>query len=103
MTFKKGEIPKGATPFKEGNDSRRNTTGANKGSRWNSSLLKDLMTVKLVGKDLEAFKELKEKYPKIFRANKETNLQLFMELKQISLVFSDDDGVSQRAIEAIKK
>ena len=90
-------------PFKKGDDARRNTTGANKGSRWNKSLLKELMTIPLSEEESEAtFYKIKDKFPTIFKSTEERNLQLFMELKQIALMSSTNEMTSQIAINAIK-
>ncbi|MCH2231666.1 MAG: hypothetical protein MK105_15130 [Crocinitomicaceae bacterium] len=89
-------------PFKKGDDSRRNTTGANKGSKWKSTLLKDLMTIDLSKTEIETFDEFSSKFPGLFNSTPEKNFQLYMEIKQISLVFNKNPNVSQNAINAIK-
>lgn len=90
-------------PFTTGEDDRRNVTGANKGSKWKGTLLKDLMTMDLSTAEMDSFKEFSEKFPSFFSDdNNDKNFQLFMELKQMSLVFHKDAKVSQSAISAIK-
>jgi len=100
MGFQKGN--KIGNTFKKGEDNRRNTTGANKGSKWASTLLKDLLTIDLSDSEIEQFKELKKKFPSVFNSNEQDNFQKFMELKQISLVFHKNGAISQSAINAIK-
>lgn len=80
-----------------------NRKGANKGSKWKKTLLKELMTIDLFDAKNEIFEKLFEEFPIIFNnSDKEKNLQLLMELKQISLVFNEDPRISQAAITAIK-
>ena len=79
-----------------------NKTGANKGSKWNATLLKELLNIDLSNTDLEQFKELEQKFPNVFGDNPEKNFHLFMELKQISLVFDKNGAVAQKAIDSIK-
>lgn len=88
------------TPFKKGEDPRR--AKGNKGSKWKKSLLKDLMALDLTGSEQQQFNALKAKFPTFFEGTDERNFQLFMELKQISLVFNSDPKVSQTAIKEIK-
>lgn len=92
---------KNAVPFKKGDDERRNVTGANKGSKWRKTLLADLMSLNVDDENAEYLK-LKAKFPKQFNMSEEKNLQLFMELKQISLIFSENESVSQKAISEVK-
>lgn len=89
-------------PFKQGEDARRNTIGLNKGSKWKKTLLSDLMTVDLGESEIKQFKAIKEKFPSFFTGTHEQNFQLFLEVKQVSLVFHKDPKVSQTAIEKIK-
>lgn len=79
-----------------------NRNGANKGSKWKKTLLKDLMTADLNQNEIEQFEDLKMRFPSFFNSSDEKNFQLFMEIKQIALVFSNDQKASQRAINAIK-
>lgn len=93
---------KNLIPFKKG-DPNINRTGLNKGSKWKKSLLKDLLNLNITKTDDDQFKELKEKFPKQFDSiDNDKNYHLFMELKQMSLVFNKDPKVSQNAINAIK-
>ena len=79
-----------------------NKTGANKGSKWKSTLLKELMT-KSVDTENELFDQIKEKFPKVFDAEDDNkNYQLMMELRQLLLVFDKSPDVAQRAMNAIK-
>ena len=78
-----------------------NRTGANKGSKWRKTLLKDLLTIG-VDEDNADFNKLKNSYPKQFNMSEEKNLQLYLELKQISLAFSEAEVVAQKAITEIK-
>ena len=96
------DIHKYAVPFKKGDDERRNTTGLNKGSKWNKNLLKDLLSVNVLAEDSTLFESLKNKFPKIFNSSDEKNLQLFVELKQIGLIFSEVEAISQKAITEVK-
>lgn len=90
-------------PFKPGEDKRRNTTGANKGSKWKKTLLQELMSVDLSKTEIEAFNEFSEKFPSFFSSTEaDKNFQFFMELKQMSLVFHKNPQTSQNAINAIK-
>lgn len=96
-------IHEDSKPFKEGEDERRNTTGANKGSKWKSTLLKDLMTMDLTESEMDSFKEFTDKFPSFFdNEDKDKNFHLFMELKQMSLVFNKNPQISQNAINSIK-
>ena len=76
-----------------------NTTGLNKGSRWKSTLLKDIMEVEATEK---AFEKFMSKFPNVFNGSLEKNHQLYMELLQVGLLYSDDEKVVQTAIEKIK-
>lgn len=79
-----------------------NRSGANKGSRWNKSLLKELMTMELNGDELKQYETLKELFPKQFSQTETKNFQLFMELRQMQLVFSPNGQISQKAITEIR-
>jgi len=79
-----------------------NRVGANKGSKWKKNLLKELMIINLDQSELDQFQDLKAKFPSFFNSTEDKNFQLFMEVKQIGLVFHKDGKVSQRAINAIK-
>lgn len=79
-----------------------NKDGLNKGSRWSKTLLQELISTNVNVQDNAAFVSLAKKFPKFFTDGDEKGYQLFLELKQISLVFSEDEKVSQTAIEKIK-
>jgi len=87
--------------FKKGHDPRRNTTGANKGSKWQKNLFKKVFSMDLGVEDMAPFKKLEKQFPKVFKESPDKNYQLFLVLRQLSLVFSGDEKVAQRAITAI--
>tara|TARA_B110000037_G_scaffold201086_1_gene242164 strand:- start:295 stop:687 length:393 start_codon:yes stop_codon:yes gene_type:complete len=89
-------------PFKKGEDHRRNTTGKNKGATWNKTLLNNLLNVQPVINNNESLNHLVKKFPALFNSNEDKNLQLLIELKQISLIFSDNEAISQKAIIEVK-
>ena len=89
-------------PFKEGKDERRNINGANKGSRWKRTLLKEILTTALSDNETQLFNAIKQRFPRFFKGSEEQNFQLFMELRQVQLVFSKDERVAQAAIREIK-
>ena len=61
------------------------------------------MTIGLSDDETETFKEFADKFPTFFNSDShEKNFQLFMELKQMSLVFHKNPSISQNAINAIK-
>lgn len=93
---------KNSKPFNKGEDKRRNKKGANKGSKWRKSLLKDILTLELSDTETDQFNYIKSLYPRFFEGTEVENLQLFLELKQIQLVFSDDERVAQTAIKEVK-
>lgn len=98
--------------FKKGNNANTggfqvnpqniNKTGENKGSKWKSTFLRELLEVKLSESELEDFSVLAKKFPSIFDGTNEQNLALYLEVRQISLAFSKDPNVAQRAIKEIK-
>lgn len=98
---KKGNISS-LKPFKEGKDERRNTNGANKGSKWKRTLLKEILTTELSDRETQLFQSIKQRFPRFFQGSEEQNFQLFMELRQVQLVFSKDERVAQTAIREIK-
>jgi len=79
-----------------------NRSGANRGSKWNKNLLRDLLTVDLSKVNNKAFEKMKEMFPEFFDGSKDANWQLFMEIKQLSLILHKDPRVSQAAIKEIK-
>jgi hypothetical protein len=79
-----------------------NREGANKGSRWRKTLLMDIMSLELNDSETVQFAALKSKHPKLFNGSEAQNFQLFMELRQVSLIFSQDERVAQAAIKEVK-
>jgi hypothetical protein len=79
-----------------------NRTGANKGSKWRKTLLMDIMALELNDTETVQFAALKMKHPKLFSGSEAQNFQLFMELRQVSLIFSQDERVAQTAIKEVK-
>ena len=80
-----------------------NKSGANKGSKWKSTLLKELLTKPVDAEGLEILEEFKTQFPTIFSSDDNNkNYQLLMELRQLQLVFDKNPDVAQRAMNAIK-
>jgi len=78
-----------------------NRSGAPKG-KWRKTLLRDLMAMPLEESDQTQFEGLKKLFPTYFRDTEEKNFQFFMELKQLSLIFSKQDQVAQSAMKEIR-
>ena len=76
-----------------------NRTGANKGSKWRSTLLREMFGMINTYDDVEAFAHLKKTFPQFFAGSEKQNYQYFMNLKLISLAFDKDPKVALKAME----
>lgn len=79
-----------------------NRTGQNKGSKWRSTLLKELLEATNHNDDAAEFAEIKKSFPHFFSGSEKKSYQFFLLLKQISHAFNKKDpNLSLKAIEAI--
>jgi hypothetical protein len=76
-----------------------NRTGANKGSKWKSTLLKEIFGKINFNDETEAFAELKTKFPEFFTGSEKQTYQFFMYLKLVSMAFDKDPKVALKAVE----